>query len=367
MPCGDAWVDQRFASWWSRILRTPRLGPIRTLSSNGSRLRRSRLRASLAAALITVLAPAVGPAAALADTVNVEVSFTPYPGALGQATEVRTVPGQVELVLNGVPMLPYPLAATRALVLGSGPSGPELSPAFWLPLRGLQPVLRRGPNLLRLRFTPEDGRIRYVSQFRWVVVSDRTTTSTTAAGTTVSTNQAAEGGEQRESQGPVTFEHRFEAPFARVEPWHSDPPVVTLESADRAAIQGLLARRVALFAPDFSAAYAYLAALPTDRGLHLDVPAMRRERCLERGHAAGVRVLAPAPDQVRLVTTGSPVVVARGAGPSLFPLANLPGSEARLAALPDDVGLCVAVVTGVLSPSQLLLVKGPDRQWRLLD
>lgn len=309
----------------------------------------------------------MGPAAARADTVNVEVSFTPYPGDLGQATEVRTVAGRVELVLNGVPMLDNALEAGKALVMGSGPSGPELSPAFWLPVRGLQPVLRRGPNLLQLRFTPQDGRIHYESQFRWVVVTDRMITTTTAEGATVSTNQAAEGVERREGVGPVSFEHRFEAPFARVEPWHSDPPVVTLESADRAAIQVLLARRAALLAPDFSAAYAYLAALPTDRGLRLDVPAMRRERCLERGHAAGVRLLAPAPDQVRLITTGSPVVVARGAGPSLFPLANLPGSEARLAALPDDVGLCVAVVTGVLSPSQLLLVKGPDGQWRMLD
>ncbi len=313
------------------------------------------------------MAPAVGPAAARADTVNVEVSFTPYPGDLGQATEVRTVAGRVELVLNGVPMLDNPLEAGKALVMCTGPDGPELSPAFWLPVRGLQPVLRRGPNLLQLRFTPQDGRIHYESQFRWVVVTDRVITTTTADGATVSTNQAAEAGERREGVGPVSFVHRFEAPFARLEPWHSDPPVVTLESADRAAIQVLLARRAALLAPDFSAAYAYLAALPTDRGLRLDVPAMRRQRCLERGHAAGVRLAAPAPDQVRLITTGSPVVVARGAGPSLFPLANLPGSEARLAALPDDVGLCVAVVTGVLSPSQLLLVKGPDGQWRMLD
>lgn len=345
---------------------TPTL-PIRTHFSTGPWLWRPRLRVALAAGLIVVLAPAVLPAASRADAVNVEVSFTPYPGELGQATEVRTVAGRVELVLNGVPMLDTPLEARKALVMGSGPSGPELSPAFWLPVRGLQPVLRRGPNRLQLRFTPQDGRIHCESQFRWVVVSDRTTTTTTAEGTSLSTNQVAEGGERRQSQGPVTFEHRFEAPFASAEPWHDAPPIQALEPADRTVILALLARRAALFSPDFSAAYAYLAALPSDRGLRLDVPAMRRERCLERGHAAGVRLLAPAPDQVRLITTGSPVVVARGAGPSLFPLANLPGSEARLAALPDDVGLCVAVVTGVLSPPQLLLVKGPHGQWRVLD
>jgi hypothetical protein len=229
------------------------------------------------------VAPGVLPAAAQAHTVNVAVSFTPYPGAPGQAAEVRTVPGRVEVVLNGMPMLDNPLEARKALVMGTGPSGPELSPAFWLPVRGLQPVLRRGPNLLQLRFTPQDGRIHYESQFRWVVVSDRTTTTTTSEGTTLSTNQAAEGGE-----------HRFEAPFAPAEPWHSDPPIQALEPADCTAIHALLARRAAQFSPDFSAADAYLAALP------------------------------------------------------------------------DDVGLCVAVVTGVLSPSQLLLVKGPQGQWRVL-
>jgi hypothetical protein len=362
MPSGDTRIQQRVDP---PVEQDPAVAP--TPAHRNARLPRPRLGASLAAGLITALAPALPPAAALAETVNVEVSFTPYPADPGQATEVRTVAGRVELVLNGVPMLDNPLASTRALVLDNGPSGPELSPAFWLPLRGLQPVLRRGPNLLRLRFIPADGRIRYVSQFRWVVVGDRTITTTTAEGATLSTNQSAEGGERRAGVGPVSFEHRFEAPFARLEPWHDAPPIQALEPADRAAIQALLARRAALFAPDFSAAYAYLAALPTDRGLRLDVPAMRRERCLERGHAAGVRLLAPAPDQVRLITTGSPVVVARGAGPSLFPLANRPGSEARLAALPDDVGLCVAVATGVLSPPQLLLVKGPDGQWRLLD
>ncbi len=281
------------------------------------------------------------PAASLADTVNVEVSFTPYPGEVGQATEVRTLPGRVEVVLNGVPVLDNPLAASRALVMGTGPSGLELSPAFWLPVRALQPVLRRGPNLLLLRFTPQESQIHFESQFRWVVVSDQMTTTTTAQGATLTTNQVGEGGERRQSQGPVTFEHRFEAPFARAEPWHSDPPIQALEASDRAAILAVLARRAALFAPDFAAAYASLAALPADRGLRFDLVAMRRERCLERGHAAGVRLAAPAPADVRLITTGSPVVVARGVGPSLFRPANLPGTEARLAALPEDVGFCI--------------------------
>jgi hypothetical protein len=186
------------------------------------------------------------------------------------------------------------LAASKALVMGTGPSGLELSPAFWLPVRALQPVLRRGPNLLVLRFTPQESQIHFESQFRWVVVSDRMTTTTTAQGATLTTNQVGEGGERRQSQGPVTFEHRFEAPFARAEPWHSDPPIQALEAADRAAILAVLARRAALFAPDFAPdftdAYASLAALPADRGLRFDLVAMRRERCLERGHAAGVRL-----------------------------------------------------------------------------
>ena len=46
--------------------------------------------------------------------------------------------------------------------------------------------------------------------------------------------------------------------------------------------------------------------------------------------------------------------------------AQMLASLDALAALPDDVGLCVAVVTGVLSPPQLLLVKGVDAQWQIL-
>ncbi len=327
---------------------------------------RTRLSRSLLAPALA-LATTLTPLAALANTVNGEITFTPYRGDLGQAKERPTLPGRVEVELNGVPLLDDPLEARKALVMGLGGAAPELSPAFWLQLRGLQPVLRRGPNLLQLRFTPIDAQVRYRSQFRWAVVSDQTTTSTTPQGSTLSTNLGAEGGEVRDSQGPVSFTYRFEAPYARAESWHDDPPIRSLEQSDRAAILALLAHRVALLSPDFSGAYQRFATQPTDRGFAFHVDAMRKNRCLERGYAAGARVAAPPPADVRLITTDSPVVVARSVGTSLFRPANLPGTQARLAALPQDVGFCFELASRVLFPPRLLLVKGRDGQWKTLD
>ncbi len=109
------------------------------------------------------------------------------------------------------------------------------------------------------------------------------------------------------------------------------------------------------------------AAQPPDRGFTFDADAMRRDRCLGRGYAAGARVAAPTAADVRLITTDSPVVVARSVGTSLFRPANLPGTQTRLAALPQDVGFCFELAANVLFPRQLLLVKGRDGQWRALD
>jgi hypothetical protein len=329
-----------------------------------------RRRVQQASALLPpalALATTLGPLAALANTVNGEVTFTPYRGELGQARELPTLPGRIEVELNGVPLLDDPLEAKKALVMGLSGAPPELSPAFWLQLRGLQPVLRRGPNLLQLRFSPIDGQVRYRSQFRWAVVSDQTTTATTPQGSTLSTNLDAEGGEVRDSQGPVSFTYRFEAPYARAESWHDDPPIRSLEPADRASILALLDRRVALLSPNFSAAYQRFAAQPSDRGFAFHVDAMRKNRCLERGYAAGALVAAPPPADVRLITTDSPVVVVRSVGPSLFRPANLPGAQARLAALPQDVGFCFELASRFLFPPRLLLVKGRDGQWKTLD
>lgn len=176
-----------------------------------------------------------------AKPVNVEFRFTPYLPGPKDAELVTTLAGVLEL----------------------------------------EPLLRRGDNLLRLRFTPKDGAMPYRSQFRWMVVDDQTTTSTTAMGSLLTTNLGALGGDDREARGPVAVQQEYQAPFARVEPWQDAPAVTALSPDDRAAILELVRRRADLFAPDFSAAYRHLASHPKDRGVSLDVPEARRLGCPE--------------------------------------------------------------------------------------
>ncbi len=151
-----------------------------------------------------------------------------------------------------------------------------------------------------------------------------------------------------------------------MEPWHEVPAVTALAPDDRAVILDLIRRRAALFAQDFAAAHSHLASLPRDGGITLDVPEIRRLACLEAGYAAGMRVAAPAEADLQLVTTNSPVVVARGTGEFLFRFPNEPGMAERYAAIPNDKGFCLAISFNMLFPKRLLLVKGVDGQWQML-
>ena len=321
----------------------------------GLQLRRSIVRFALALLTPVILLP---PAAVTARPLNVEFKFTPYLPPAKNAEKVTTVEGVAALELNGVPLAEETLEAKSALVMAQKEEGIEVVPAFWINALQLQPLLRRGDNLLRLTFTPKNGAKPYRSQFVWTVIEDQTTTSTTATGTQLTTNHGAEGREDRAVSGPVTVQKAFQAPFARVEPWHAAPAVTALTPADRAAILELLRQRAALFSPNFEAAYRFLASL--------DMPQVRRLACLEAGYATGMRVAAPADADLKLITTGSPVVVARGVGDFLMSFPHQPGMAKRYGALPNDQGFCLAITFNMLFPKRMLLVKGMDGQWQIL-
>ena len=326
------------------------------------------LRRTIAGFALTLLAPVLitTPAPVAARPLNVEFKFTPYLPPTKDADNVTTVEGMVELELNGVPMLNQPLESKSALLMDSSAEGIEVFPAVWINALELQPLLRRGENLLRLMFTPKNGAKPYRSQFIWTVIEDQTTTSATARGSEMTTNHGAKGREDREARGPVTVQKAFQAPFAKVEPWHAAPAVTTLTPADRAAILELIRQRAALFSPDFEAAYRFLGSFPKDQGITLDMPEVRRLGCLEAGYATGMRVAAPAEADLRLVTTNSPVVVARGMGEFLMSFPNQPGMAERYEALPNDKGFCLVISFNMLFPKRLLLVKGVDGQWHIL-
>lgn len=326
------------------------------------------LRRTIAGFALTLLAPVLitTPAPVAARPLNLEFKFTPYLPPAKDADKVTTVEGVVELELNGVPMLNQPLESKSALLMDSNEEGIEVFPAVWINALELQPQLRRGDNLLRLTFTPKNGAVPYRSQFIWTMIEDQTSTSTTARGSEVTTNHGAKGREDREARGPVTVQKAFQAPFAKVEPWHAAPAVTTLTPADRAAILELIRQRAALFSPDFEAAYRFLGSFPKDQGITLDMPEVRRLGCLEAGYATGMRVAAPAEADLRLVTTNSPVVVARGTGEFLMSFPDQPGMAERYEALPNDKGFCLVISFNMLFPKQLLLVKGVDGQWQIL-
>ncbi|MGB5240805.1 MAG: hypothetical protein WBN80_09170 [Prochlorococcaceae cyanobacterium] len=326
------------------------------------------LRRTIAGFALTLLAPVLitTPAPVAARPLNLEFKFTPYLPPAKDADKVTTVEGVVELELNGVPMLDQPLESKSALLMDSNEEGIEVFPAVWINALELQPLLRRGDNLLRLTFTPKNGAVPYRSQFLWTMIEDQTTTSTTARGSEVTTNHGAKGREDREARGPVTVQKAFQAPFAKVEPWHAAPAVTTLTPTDRAAILELIRQRAALFSPDFEAAYRFLGSFPKDQGITLDMPEVRRLGCLEAGYATGMRVAAPAEADLRLVTTNSPVVVARGTGEFLMSFPNQPGMAERYEALPNDKGFCLVISFNMLFPKRLLLVKGVDGQWQIL-
>ncbi len=327
------------------------------------------LRRTIAGFALTLLAPVLitTPAPVAARPLNLEFKFTPYLPPAKDADKVTTVEGVVELELNGVPMLNQPLESKSALLMDSSEEGIEVFPVVWLNALQLQPLLRRGDNLLRLTFTPKNGAMPYRSQFLWTVIEDKITTSTTARGSELTTNHGGTGREDREARGPVTVQKAFQAPFAPVEPWHAAPAVTTVTPADRAAILELIRARAALFSPDFEAAYRFLASLPKDRGISIDVPEVRRQGCLKAGYAAGMRVAAPAEADLKLNTTGSPVVVARGAGENLMSFPHLPEALERFEAMPNDLVFCMAAPLNTLFPKQMLLVKGVDGQWQILQ
>ncbi|MCS5698871.1 hypothetical protein NZK32_07435 [Cyanobium sp. FGCU-52] len=327
-----------------------------------------RRRRTITGFALTLLAPVLftTPAPVTARPLNVEFKFTPYLPPARDAEKVTTVEGVVELELNGVPMMDLPIESKSALLMDSSEEGIEVFPAVWINALELQPLLRRGDNLLRLTFTPKSGTVPYRSQFRWAVIEDRTTTSTTARGSEMTTNHGAEGREDRGARGPVAVQKAFQAPFARVEPWHAAPAVTTLTPADRAAILELLRARAALFSPDFEAAYRFLGRLPKDQGITLDMPEVRRLGCLEAGYATGMRVAAPADADLKLVTTGSPVVVASGKEGFVMSFPHEPGMAERYVALPNDRGFCLAITFNMLFPKRMLLVKGLDGQWQML-
>jgi hypothetical protein len=292
---------------------------------------------------------------AMAGVINVEFKFTPFVGDPAKSDTVETVPGKASVYVNNVPITDREISKREVPVLFKER---EISPSIWVPMHSIGPVLRKGKNTIRIEFEPTSPKAPYRAQLRWAQVTDQTAVRTEdSPGRLSETNQTGEGVDDRKATGRVVFEREFVADFAKDLPWHHYPAVTALSDDDRKALAKVVKNRADWFKPDFAAAYRMLQSIQ-----HIDVPGMKKMKCLPKGYAAGVRVGFLPIDQLDFVTTGNPEVVIRAKAHELFfPLD--PSAFDRIK--DDEVQRSVMFVFSLLYPPRLVVVRSKSGTWEV--
>ena len=208
-----------------------------------------------------------------AAVINVEFKFTPFVGDPSEDEKVTTVAGKAAVFINNVPFTEQEVEVTQLPVLSDEH---EVTPAVWVPMSSVGPVVRKGTNKLRIEFTPNDPGKSYRAQLRWASVTDEPVEEA-APGSVRATNQANEGVDDRKAlKGKVVFEREFAADFALDLPWHHYPPVASLTEEDKQKIGALLQARAEWFKPDFAPLYR---AIEENESLKVDD--VQKAQCLE--------------------------------------------------------------------------------------
>lgn len=302
--------------------------------------------------LAGILLLAFGVQPAVAGVLNMEFKFTPYIGD-PKADHVESVPGKAWVFINNIPVADQAIEKQRLPVLFDAR---EIAPSVWIPVASLGPVVRKGKNSLRIEFEPAQA-TPYQARLSWAQVTDQVTEQS-EAGRYQATNQAGEGRVDKQGKGKLSFEHEFSADFALDRPWHHYPPVNSLSEADKQGLTDLLKDRAAAYKPNFAGVYKLLEG---KQGI--DAAAMRKSKCLEKAHAVGVRIAAPAAAGLNFVITGNPeVVVRRGNGP-LFDLPR----KALERIKGEEMQMCAAMALYVAYPPSLMAVRGPDGRWQAAE
>ena len=289
-----------------------------------------------------------------AAVINVEFKFTPFVGDPSEDEKVTTVAGKAAVFINNVPFTEQEVQVTQLPVLFDEH---EVTPAVWVPMSSVGPVVRKGTNKLRIEFTPNDPGKSYRAQLRWASVTDEPVEEA-APGSVRATNQANEGVDDRKAlKGKVVFEREFAADFALDLPWHHYPPVASLTEEDKQKIGALLQARAEWFKPDFAPLYR---AIEENESLKVDD--VRKAQCLEAAYKSGVRVHSPPAGELEFLTTGGPEVVMRRKSGALFGL-----DEKTLAPVKDEeVQMCVGMVLSVVYPGRLVVVRKPEGAWEIV-
>ncbi len=282
-----------------------------------------------------------------AAVTNVEFTFAPYLGDAVKADRVDIVPGKVRVLLNNVPIAEKDVAAAKAPVVFEDR---QIGGPIWITSQSFGPSLRKKGNKLRIEFAPANAKAAYKTQLRWAFVTDGVTETPNSA-----TNMAGEGKEEKAQSGVAVLERQFDADFAEARPWHAYPAVTTLNDEDRKALAAMVQSRLDAYRPPFAAAYKFLAA-----DQRVDAADLRKSRCVEKTHAAGLKVKGPAAGALDMVLTGNAEVVLRAKSGSLY----APVDESLFDRIKDEsVMRCMMPVLEVLFPQSLLVVKNPAGAW----
>lgn len=289
--------------------------------------------------------------ACLAAAVNVEFRFAPFVGDTDER-EVAAVPGHARVFVNDV-LLGEQDIRRRNLLVHSETH--EVAPALVVPAADVGPVLRKGRNTVRIEFEPVQPAVTYHAHLRWATLVERTDA---AAGEGSKVDRTDRGLADRTQSGKVVFEREFTAEFAQDRAWHHFAPVTAVTDDDRRAVADVVRARAAAFAPDFS---GVLATIDGRRGV--DVSEIRSSGCLGVVYDAGLRIVAPADDQIEFSMTGKPEVIVTGHDGALF----RPADPSVFMRVQDpEVQRCAGLVLFLAFPPRLSFVHTPEGKWEVV-
>lgn len=289
---------------------------------------------------------------AMAAVINFEVQFTPFVGDLAMSN-VQTVPGKAFIYLNNVLVAEQDVEKKSVPVLFDNR---EIAAAIWVPVKSLGGLVRKGTNTVKIEFLPTDAKASYQSRLQWNEVTDQVKEQR-SGGAASSTNRGGEGMETKKSQGRIVLERDFTGDFATDLPWHKYPSVSALNDEDKQKLVALVKDRAEAFKPNFDPIYQLLGAKP-----EIQVAQIRKVGCLEKAHAAGVRVPIPDAADLEFATTGTAaVVIARKSG-WLYPFDEK--AFARLKG--EQLQMCAGIALSVAYPPRLVVAKTPDGRWEVV-
>lgn len=110
------------------------------------------------------------------------------------------------------------------------------------------------------------------------------------------------------------------------------------------------------FKPDFLGVYKALEGV---KRLALDK--IKEAKCVDAAYAAGLRLDAPAADELEFLTTGNPEVLVRRKGGKLLFLPSNPDALAQVEG--EEAQMCAGIALSMAFPPKLIVVRAPDGVW----